>query len=144
MENYEMAYPYYDPPLKVPNILDPNGDERARIDDVKKIDNMSVENYDLELIEVEYILHFGTRPYLEDYLYSTQYRQLALLHGGRASVLLECLKRNVTVSELWEIDDPALERTIETSKDERIKKLNERRTWLLEQKSKLRQRQQSK
>ena len=149
MKDYDMDYPYYDPPLKVPNALDPVEDKRASIDDIKRLNEVASANYDYHLAEVNYELRFGLSPWLTDWTEGPQYGQRATQHGGATAVLLECLKRDITVSRLWKIDDPLLEHPFvindrlptEEEQQEHIAKLKRWRKDILERKRQHRQNQ---
>ncbi len=101
-----MEYIYYDPPLKEPNAFDPVEDKRASLEDVGKLEDESGANYDYHLADIDYALRFGVEPWLTDWTDGPDYSHMALLHGGATAVLLECLKRNLTITKLWKLDDP--------------------------------------
>ena len=101
-----MEYIYYDPPLKEPNAFDPGDDRRASLEDIKRIEDESWANYDGHLAHIDYALRFGVDPDLGGYIDGPDWYRMALLHGGATAVLLECLKRNVTITKLWKLNEP--------------------------------------
>ena len=101
-----MKYIYYDPPLKEPNALNPDDDERASLEDIKSLEEEAGANYDYHLADIDYALRFGVEPMITDWTDGPHYGHAALLHGGSTAVLLECLKRNITITKLWKLDDP--------------------------------------
>ena len=111
-----MQYKFYDPPLNFFSIPSDSQkpEDRATIEDILKIEEASRRNFDRELALIDYALQLGfiTEFYIDaDSILSCRpciinYNRIAICYGGSVAIYRECIKRNVTILQLFGIDDP--------------------------------------
>ncbi|MCR5336201.1 MAG: hypothetical protein K6E42_06565 [Synergistes sp.] len=107
-----MKYTFYDPPLKYScfqKLNDPP-ETRASEEDIKKLEEESVGNYDVDLALIDYALHFGHVTVLDYYSGMIDgiglcYPEVAFCYGGCVAVYRECIKRNISINKLFGYDN---------------------------------------
>ena len=106
-----MQYKFYDPPLNYyPCHHSKSRETRATLDDILAIEKASFFNGDALLAELDYQIHFGHDTDISTrgrYIEAPEYGEIALCYGGSVAVYRECIKRNITINQLFGFDDSA-------------------------------------
>ena len=108
-----MLYKYYDPPL---DFFSPGeeSETRATRQEILALAEQARKSGEETLAEIEYELHFGCCHSLSVNCHHAEGisdGQRSLKYGGPVAVYRECLRRNMTVNQLWGINKP--EKTLE-------------------------------